>query len=107
MVWTPPTSKLKQEVSLRREWTLRADSIKVPKVEGFNLLPGPAPGFDRIPGWRQARGAKICRQLTLLLSDLTNNQPVMAALVIKSHGFQAGLTNLLSKSDRIALLHGN
>ena len=34
MVWTPPTSKVKYEVSLRSKWTLRADGIKVPKVEG-------------------------------------------------------------------------
>lgn len=34
MVWTPPTSKLKYQVSWRSKWTFRADGIKVPRVEG-------------------------------------------------------------------------
>jgi len=44
--------------------------------------------------------------LTLFLSELTNNQSVRVAPVIKSQAFQAGLTNFLSQSDKIALLYG-
>jgi len=53
---------------------------------------------------RRKRGYAICRRHRML-SRNSNNQWVTAALAIKRPTFKAGLTDFLSESDKIALLH--
>jgi hypothetical protein len=49
----------------------------------------------------------ICRRLTFLLSENTNNQWVTDALVIGRATVKARLTELLPESDRFTSLHGS
>jgi len=48
----------------------------------------------------------ICRQLTLLLSEITHYQRVTAAGEPDQLGIEAGLTDFLPGSDKISSLHG-
>ena len=69
------------------------------------LLSGPAPGFDRISGGREACAPPSCRRVTILLSGNTGNQSAMPGRKPKRLSVPAKVTELLRKSDDIALLH--